>query len=251
MAFLRDINCSTCQALLADYIRSQLTNQRDDITDPAVAFHLETCPTCQAAYFREFRTQGLAKSLPALQQVGRRAGAVRALEQILQPTSTTLWQRMNEKLQRLTVEVVVLVDQARAVFGNLPAPLTPQPAPAGILRLQASADQETPEPRIEIVKLHPPEADLEIALSVVSVTDAQSTLAVWLKTLSTGQPLDEERITLRTDQGSLLEMVATDAQGLAFFRGLALARYLLQVAHAGQTWEFVVPLTEWRSITET
>jgi hypothetical protein len=78
-----DVDCDTCQGLLAEYVREQLANEPVHQTYSEFAFHIETCPRCEAAYFREFRRQGLQKSLPELQQVGRRAAVATVMNQIL------------------------------------------------------------------------------------------------------------------------------------------------------------------------
>lgn len=246
------LDCKECQVQLPDYVHLELTQQAADAIYPAVAFHLATCRACEAAYWREFDAQGMMKSLPELQQVGRRAGVAHTLEQIINPPAQEWWQRIREQLHRLVIEVPVFVAQTKSAFGDLPAAFAPQLAPASGLRLKRSLlPEEANEPQIELVRFHPPQADLEIALSVALVADYKSTLVVWVKILSTGQPVAQDRVTLRTETGSLLEMLSTDGDGLALFQDLVLGRYLIQVAHAGQTWEFVTPLNAWQAINKT
>lgn len=237
---VNEINCATCQTLLTEYVRLQLTNQSADATHPAVALHIESCPTCQAAYFREFRAQGLAQPLPALQEVGRRAGAARALDQILQRPGVTWWQRMTEHLHRLTVEIPILVQETTAAFGNLPSGLAPQLTLVASLRTKSATDARATN-AIELLTLPAPAADLQIKVSTGAVVNHQSTLIVQLETLM-HQPIAHARTTLRDGNGSLLEQRATDADGLVIFGELAPAKYNIQIKQAEQTLEFSVTL---------
>lgn len=80
-----NINCETCQAKLADFVRLELAGQAAEQTYPEVAFHVETCPKCEAIYYREFHTQGQRKSVPELQQIGQRSQVAQVMQQIVSP----------------------------------------------------------------------------------------------------------------------------------------------------------------------
>jgi hypothetical protein len=240
MASLHDIDCAACLALLSEYVRLQLIGQPIGATHREVPLHIETCPTCQAAYFREFRTQGLAKPLSELQQVGRRAGAARALDTILQSTSATWWQLVSERFYRMTMEIPILVKETAATFGNLPALLAPQRTLAGALRSKRTVPENEAE-AIELLTLPNPAADLLIKVSTGTVTNYKSTLIIQLETM-THQPIPQVRTSLRDRNGSLLEQRASDTDGLVIFGDLETTRYCIQVKHAGQIWEFSVAL---------
>jgi hypothetical protein len=77
------VDCETCQAHLADYVRMELSGQAAEQTYPEIAFHIETCERCEAAYYREFRSQGQRKSLTELQQIGQRSQVAEVMRQIL------------------------------------------------------------------------------------------------------------------------------------------------------------------------
>lgn len=78
-----NINCETCQEYLPEYVRRELANEPVERLFSDVAFHIETCPTCEAAYYRMFRKQGLQMPLSELQRVGDRAAVAGVLDQIL------------------------------------------------------------------------------------------------------------------------------------------------------------------------
>ena len=242
---INDSTCVACLALLPDYARLQLTNQLADIAYPTVAWHIETCSDCQVAYFREFRIQGLAKPLPELQQVSRRARAAHALTQILTPPVESWWQRVNEQLQRLTVEIPLLVKEAAATFGTLPETLAPQLTVVESFRSRSRMAENLPA-AIELLTLPDHMADLLIKVSTGTVANHRCTLVVQLETLAAHEPIIQARTILRDRDGSLLEQRATDGDGLVLFGDLELTKYRIQIKHAGQTWEFSVVLTESR-----
>jgi len=74
--------------MIPDYVEQELANAPGDRLYSAVAVHIETCTKCEAAYYREFRRQGLRKPLHDLQQVEQRASVARVMEQILAPEQT-------------------------------------------------------------------------------------------------------------------------------------------------------------------
>ncbi|MFN8490886.1 MAG: hypothetical protein U0350_25055 [Caldilineaceae bacterium] len=231
-------------------MRLELANQAADATYPAIAFHLRTCPACKAAYWREFDVQGMAKSLPELQQIGQRAAVAEVLDKIVNPPSD-IWSLVVEepspvagKLWRLLVEIPLLVKERLLVFGQLPALLNPQLTLAPVLRSK-NAPPEREQAAIELLTLPNPEADLLIKLSTGAVINHKSTLIVQLETMA-HQPIAQVRTSLRNQHGSLLEQRATDADGLVLFGELEPAKYNIQIKHAGQTWEFSVVLAESR-----
>ena len=77
------LDCEMCQASLVAYVRLELRGQEADPVYPKVAFHIEICAACEAAYYREFRAQGQHKTLAELQQVGNRAQVETVMQQIL------------------------------------------------------------------------------------------------------------------------------------------------------------------------
>jgi hypothetical protein len=64
------IDHATCRDMIPSYVQQELANNPVEQLFPTVAMHIETCPDCEAAYYREFRQQGLLKSVAELQQVG-------------------------------------------------------------------------------------------------------------------------------------------------------------------------------------
>ncbi|MCC6167327.1 MAG: hypothetical protein IT329_08880 [Caldilineaceae bacterium] len=77
------LDCAACRAALTDYVSRELADLPLDGEWAAITDHLEECAGCEALYDREFRRQGLALPLAALQQVGRRAAVAGVMDQIL------------------------------------------------------------------------------------------------------------------------------------------------------------------------
>jgi len=74
------------------------------------------------------------------------------------------------------------------------------------------------------------------------VFDGKGTLVLEIGTIAPPQPSEQVKVALRDEDGVLLESMPTDEDGLAFFRKLDFGKYIIQVEHAGQTWEFAVTL---------
>ncbi|MCX6032109.1 MAG: zf-HC2 domain-containing protein [Chloroflexi bacterium] len=79
------MDCATCQAHITEYVDLELSGTEADAELSSVAFHIETCPACETAYYQEFRAQGLRKSVSELQRVGHREWTARSLDRILRP----------------------------------------------------------------------------------------------------------------------------------------------------------------------
>ncbi|MCB0084225.1 MAG: hypothetical protein KDE47_24970 [Caldilineaceae bacterium] len=84
------IDCATCQAQLAEYVTRELNNEPVDQRFPALTFHIETCAACQSLYFARFRSQGLRKTLPELQQIGRHTAVSATLAEITQRSAASV-----------------------------------------------------------------------------------------------------------------------------------------------------------------
>jgi hypothetical protein len=160
------VDCQACQAKLADYVRLELDGQAAAQAYPEVAFHIETCDQCEAAYYREFRAQGQNKSLAELRQIGGRAQVVGALEQILAaPAPDPSWRQIALDHGRAWLDQET--GRWRQVWLSL-ATLGggPRAAPA-LAGLMTDGIQE-PSPVQESLDVAPIGADFEIKLNVVS-----------------------------------------------------------------------------------
>jgi hypothetical protein len=72
-----------CQAKLADYVRLELEGREVEKLYPGVAFHIESCETCESLYYREFRTQGQQKSVAELKELGDRSQVEDVMNRLL------------------------------------------------------------------------------------------------------------------------------------------------------------------------
>lgn len=118
-----DIDCATCQKMIPSYVQKELDNAPMDRLRTAVAVHIETCANCEAAYYSEFRRQGLRKPLHELQQVGQRASVAGVMDQILAPEQTEEtagWRPMALSYGRAWLDRINGAwRQVEIVFGNL------------------------------------------------------------------------------------------------------------------------------------
>jgi hypothetical protein len=167
------IDCETCQVHLADYIRLELAGQAAEQTYPEVALHVETCPKCEVAYYREFRAQGQRKSVPELQQIGQRSQVAQVMQQIVspagpQPIPDPSWYEialthgrawLEQETGRWRQLVLSLATLGQGPHGT--------PALAGLMSLAPSAASVLGD--IEIIS---PDDNYEIKLAVVSDSTA-------------------------------------------------------------------------------
>jgi hypothetical protein len=220
------VDCRTCQANLADYVRLELDNQAAEQTYPEVAFHIETCDKCEAAYYREFRAQGQRMSLAELRQIGGWPQVAEAMEQILvapaldpTPAPDPSWHQIALDHGRGWLEQETgRWRQVRLSLSDLGRGPAAAPALVGLM-----ADETVePLPARGSLNIAPPGADFEIKLRVVSETasaggalcrvDAALTLRNRFGDFSGAQ------VTLLW--GDTAHTQATDALGKVSFSGL-------------------------------
>jgi hypothetical protein len=243
---LVSIDCATCQALLPDYVRLELAHQPAGATYAAVAFHIATCPTCEVAYYQEFRAQGLAKSLPELRQIGRRSAVAPVLDPIVQPSTpvllSELWQKVKQDTYELVAEIPILLSNLQATIGELPSLLAGQRLlePVTVHRGDKSFDRKEAEAFEEWIALPAPEADLMINLGKGAPAGGKGTLIVKLTHRTTKQPIEQVRVSLCAPDGAKLETVLTDEDGLAFFTDLDAGKQPIQIEKAGKSW-IIIP----------
>ncbi len=166
------VDCQTCQANLADYVRLELDDQAAEQTYPEVAFHIETCDRCEAAYYLEFRAQGQRKSLAQLRQIGGRSQVAEAIGQILAapeldptPAPDPSWHQIALDHGRAWLEQETghwrQVWLSLSDLGRGPAAT---PALVGLMTDEATE----PAPARRSLNVAPTGADFEIKLNVVS-----------------------------------------------------------------------------------
>lgn len=76
------VDWKTFHAHLADYVRLELAGEAAEAIYPEIAFYITAFPECEAAYDREFRSQGLRKTIPELQQLGQREETTTVMQHI-------------------------------------------------------------------------------------------------------------------------------------------------------------------------
>ncbi len=174
-------------------------------------------------------------------------GEAAPFAEVAAPAKVSLWQDLTQELHRLITEIPILIGKTAASFGQLPPLLAPQLAPVGVYRTRASISATGEGEALgELLELPHAEANLVLKIHRGPVFDGKGTLVLEVGAIRPPQPIAEARVTLRDEDGGLLEGTSTDADGLAFFRELDLGKYIIQVEHVGQTWEFAVTLQELR-----
>ena len=216
-----DINCETCQDFLPEYVRRELANEPVEVLYPDVAFHIETCPTCEAAYYREFRRQGLAKPIANLQQVGRRASVASVLDQILtapievQPQEIQPgWQQVALKYGRGWIEQATETWQQVEVFlSNLGTQQDAVPALA-MAGLQG-AESESAASATELLHIAPESANFELHITARRKKGELEVAVTLHERLG-----DFSGIEVTLMQNGLAQTATTDALGKVTFRNV-------------------------------
>jgi hypothetical protein len=173
-----NIDCQTYQANLAEYVRLELSGQAADQVYPALAFHLEICQRCEAAYYREFRSQGQNKSLAELQQIGQRSQVAAVIQRIAPaepvPVPDPSWGELALEYGRAWLEQET--GQLRRVWLSLASlgdrlgqGAVGQPAPAltGLMGTTSVA------PILGAMEVTPPDCEIKLVI----LTDPNSTEA--------------------------------------------------------------------------
>jgi hypothetical protein len=218
------VDCQACQATLADYVRLELDNRAAEETYPEVAFHIETCGRCEAAYYREFRAQGQRKSLAELRQIGGRSQVAEAMDQILpepdpKPAPDPSWHQIALDYGRAWLEQET--GRWRQVWFSL-ATLGGRPkATHALFGLMTDGGQE-PSPAQRSLNVAPSGADFEIKLNVVSeptsAGDALCRVDAALTLKNRFGDFSGARVTLLWGDTAFTQQ--TDALGKVSFGGL-------------------------------
>lgn len=219
-----DMDCQTCQAHLADYVHLELSGQAAEAAYPALALHVETCDRCQAAYYREFRSQGQLKSVAELRQIGERSQVAEAMQRILAapqagPAPDPSWYQVAWDHGRAWLERET--DNWRQVWltlGNVMGGQTPALAPVGIMADGA----KVPAPSQATLTLAPDQADFELKLVVVpeptSVGDGLCRVEVALTLKDRFGDFSGAQVTLLWGDQTFSQ--ETDVLGKVVFSGL-------------------------------
>jgi hypothetical protein len=154
----------------------------------------------------------------------------------------SIWQSISsagQQVSRLFTEVRIHVDRKVASFGPLPSLLIPAEAPLPATRNKAkSFEAKPPTPTLPLPS---PEHDLAINLKVGPVSGDKATLSVQARQISSQQPLNRVRVTLKNTNNQALESNLTPEDGTVTFQNIEPASYLVEVRYRGQVWE--LPIT--------
>lgn len=229
------LTCEECRTELDGYVEAWLSGQDRQAGFPAVHDHLATCVDCweQATMlFELLETEAAPNTVPAPTYLT----FGQARQQTGVSAAPSLWQRVTEQvtegIYQLSVDIPIVIEETKAIFGQLGAGLTPQLVPATSLRSSGSDG----ESMTELLELPHTECDLLIKVRMGTVVQDMGALALQLTALSSSQPLIDIKVSLREDDGTLLESIRSDQDGLAFFDELDTGKYQLQIEYAEQTW---------------
>ena len=220
------LTCEECEAALPAYVEAWLAGTAPATIDPALDRHLRACPSC-ATQARELYQllQGTTATAPT-----HLTFAEARQQQATAPSASRLWEQTTERVVRFAETVGIVLAGTQARFATLAAGLTPQLVPATVLR------GNTAQEMVELLELPDPEGDLVIRLRMGPHQQDLGALALQFATWREAETLADVKVTLRDDDGSLLESTRSDRDGLALFDALEPGKYQLQIERAAQTW---------------
>lgn len=242
-------SCPACRSYLARFSRAIRSSDPDEIScaearaqmdagadAPLGQRHLARCAECSAEL-------AAWQSVMALTEQGALAAPPRYpvfdVSFLPQAPALELWQDLRANVRRLAYEIpAALALAGRAVFSP-PAGLhvSYASAPAARRARRQQAEQNLVSLTVEDVPL-----DIGITLDV-SEAEKALWLAVRLRLLSTGKPLDQARVALCNERGQAQEIkTVRPGDNEARFPDLSHGQYLLRVEHAGKKWELPLAL---------
>jgi hypothetical protein len=253
------LTCDECLALLGAYVEDRVAGVDVATHYPTVAAHLERCPACQeqanlvyellqgdaqganevTPAYLTFETwfQGQAARRPAETQGQGKDELAPVITPVITPMAG-LWEQVSQKVHRLSAEVAVVLQGGKILFGNLADGLTPQARPAPAYRNTPLAGGEF----AEFLELPHAEANLAVKVRLGPVVESAGTLVIEIGSITPPQPMPRVRVTLRDDEGSLLEAAQSDADGFVIFGHLEVGKYQVEIEHADQAWVFGITL---------
>lgn len=231
--------------LLGAYIEVELGGADAARLYPMVAARIQASPAFRSEYetlrlLVQEEAQDVLAVAPHASTFAEWYQAQTATAQPATATDTSLWQQISATVQRLTVEIPIHIGQMRTAFGALTAQLTPQLEPALAYRSRPGADHDADLD--QVLDLPIADANLLIRLRTGMVTRARGMIVVEIVEPAAAAPLAQVKVTLRDEEGGLLESIATDEQGLAIFRDLIAGGYQLHIEQHGRRWEVSMTL---------
>lgn len=215
--------CHEAEALLPSYVEAWQAGEELAGTYAKLHRHLRTCTRC---------AQQVRELYQLLQQETTVAPTYRTFAEAKEreQSRTTLWQQGATQLAHFVETVAIGIEGTKARFETLAVGLRPQLAPATAMRSSAA------EEMIEVLELPHPERDFVIRLRMGALRDGLGALALQFATLSQETLLADIKVTLRDNDGSLLESTRSDQDGIALFEALEPGKYQLQIERADQQW---------------
>lgn len=216
------MDCGNCRAQLPAYVRAEFSNQEFNADYARMALHIENCPDCEAAYYLEFRNQGLQYSVDELKSIGSAASAT-VMDQIygsftIPAASKVGWHervlaygcawydRSTDQLKQWEVRLVDLL---------APSGATPSLAFAG---LQSMGD-DSGSPQFVQATLDDGQTEVAVTWLEQPALPAPPLLLVTVTQEDPFADLSDIRVTARWPDGE--RSALTDAEGKAYLEGLA------------------------------
>ena len=231
--------CQVCEIRIHAYVDAELEGEDAAKRYPAIQAHLESCTRCREAYEE-------VKRLLLQEQQGQ------FLEPPIEPAfdfsyldtiepKVSMWERVDrlgKEIDRLVVQVRLVISQQVASFSPLPSPLKPSWVEVPALR----GDAAEPDKDLQHLFLPSPERDVQLRLLVGPASEGVIALGLQMTRSSSDQPVARARVMLRDEKGRVLVGDLTDSEGRVAFPRIGSGSYLLEARHKDQAWELPISI---------
>lgn len=231
---------------LIDYVRIELAGESADQVYPEVAFHIDTSYECSIAYYNELYRQEANQSIADLQSLdsnkakqtlSKRIQDVlefsgKMIESIEPMARFSIWESSLTSVMQLFTKLTVIINEQKAEFHQL----------SSLLLVQQFEIATRGEKKVaQTLALPSPEDNLSIKLTIEPVASHQTTLIVQVTYISSGEPLNRFRVTIRDEANRIVMSELAQVDGNVTFRSIEIGDYLLEIKQQDKIWR--LPIT--------
>lgn len=231
--------CQACEIKIHAYVDAELEGEDAAKLYPVVQAHLDACDRCREVY-QELRRLLLQEQQGQFLEPPIEPAFDFSYLDTIEP-KVSIWNRVDrlgKEIDRLVVQVCLVIGEQIASFSTLPSPLKPSWVEVPALRGEVAE----PDRDLQYLSLPSPERDVQLRLIVGPASESVIALGLQMTQRSSGQPMARARVMLRDEKGRVLVGDLTDSEGRVAFPRIGTGSYLLEARHKDQAWELPISI---------